>query len=176
MARIILLAVLLQLPSLAFAASSPLKLECSAEQSLPGRALVCEYFMLDRLNAQLVQLHDRVVAAGRAGRIEVKRWLAARDACQDVECLDRLYEAGMREAKLALVDVESRKPALILTNARGDLLRVAEKQATPAPLPFEVKAVQEAPVRERSSVAVYVALALLAVAVAYGVMARRLSV
>src|SRR5687767_10103782 len=114
MTRTILFAVLLQVPGLALAAS-PLKLECAAEQRLPGRALVCEYFMLDRLNAQLAQLHDRIVTAGRAGKIEVKRWLAARDACQDVECLDRLYEAGMREARLALIDGESRKSVLVLT-------------------------------------------------------------
>ena len=161
----------------AVVAGSPLQFECSGEQKVIGRALVCEYFMLGRLNAQLSDLHDRVVRAGRAGRLELKRWIAARDGCKDVECLDRLYEAGLREARLALVDVENRKPAPVMVNARGELLRVVEKQAepAPAPLPAEVKAVPERPVRERSGIAAYAALALLGVAAAYAFLAKRLN-
>jgi hypothetical protein len=110
-------------PALAGAAS-PLRLECSAEQTAPGRALVCEYAMLNRLNTQLADLHDKAVAAGRGERIRVKRFLSTRDACGDVECLDALFERGIRETKLALVDVETREPTVMLTSARGVPLRV----------------------------------------------------
>ena len=157
------------------AAASPLQFECSSDQKVIGRALVCEYFMLGRLNAEFADLHDRVVRAGRAGRIELKRWIAARDSCRDVECLDRLYETGLRQARLALIDVETRKPTPVMVNARGDLLRVVDKPARPAAIPEGVKSVQETPVRERSDVAAYVALALLGVAVAYAILARRLT-
>lgn len=176
MTRIILLAVLLQLPALALAAS-PLRLECAAEQSVPGRALVCEYSMLERRNAGLADLHDGIVQAGRAGRVEVKRWLAARDACSDVDCLDRLFDAAIRDARLALVDVESRQPVTILVNARGVPLRVLqpEPKAIPAPTP----SVQEAPARERSGLdtaASLLMVAFLVSALGYAVVAKRLAV
>ena len=166
------LAMLLAAPAVA---ASPLQFECSGDQKVVGRALVCEYFMLGRLNAELADLHDRVVRAGRAGRIELKRWIAARDSCRDVECLDQLYAAGLRQAKLALIDVESRKPAPIMVNARGDLLRVVDKPARAAAMPEGVKSAQEAPVHEHSGIAAYAALALLGVAITYAVLARRLT-
>lgn len=164
MTRTISVILVLLLPGFTLAAS-PLQLECAAAQSLPGRALVCEYFMLDRLNARLAELHEAVVHAGKAGRVEVKRWLAARDACQDVECLDRLFEAGIREAKIALVDVESREPTRILPSARGVPIRVAEN----------VPSLQETPIRERAGRGVYVALLVLAGVVLYALVARRLT-
>lgn len=173
MTRIILLAVLLQLPALALAAS-PLRLDCSAEQNLPGRALVCEYSMLDRRNASLADLHDGIVQAGRAGRVDVKRWLAARDACSDVDCLDQVFDAAIRDARLALVDVESRQPATILVNARGVPLRVLEPRIIPAPTP----SVRETPARERSALdtaASLLMVAFLVAALAYALVARRLA-
>lgn len=130
MHRFVFGAGLLLLPGITLAVS-PLSLECSAEQHLPGRALICEYTMLESRNADLADLHDRVVQAGKTTRIEPKRWVAVRDACRDVECLDQLYEQGMREARLALVEVESRTPAPVLTNARGELLRVVQTKARP---------------------------------------------
>lgn len=132
--------------------------------------------MLERLNAQLARLHDHIAAAGRAGRVEARRWLAARDACRDVDCLDRLYETGIREARLALIDVETRTPAFVVSNARGDVLRVVEKAPPPAPLPFEVKSIQEAPARERSGVGLSTALALLAALITYAMVVKRLAV
>jgi hypothetical protein len=174
--RIIILALLLQVPGLA-SAGSPLRLECAAEQSAPGRALVCEYSMLDRRNASLADLHDGIVQAGRAGRVEVKRWLAARDACGDVDCLDQVFDAAIRDARLALVDVESRQPATILVNARGIPLRVSEPEpkAIPAPTP----SVQEAPARERSGLDTAASLLMvlfLVAALSYAVVAKRLAV
>jgi hypothetical protein len=119
-------------------AASPLRLECSAEQNLPGRALVCEYAMLGSLNDRLADLDEEIVRAGKAARVEPKRWLAARDACQDVECLDRTLEAGVRDARSALVDVESRQPTLILATARGVPVQIVQGtapvlRAPPAP-------------------------------------------
>ena len=163
------------LPGLALSAS-PLSVECSTEQKLPGRALVCEYFMLGRQNAELAELHALTILAGKAGSKETKRWVAARDACKDVECLDRLFETGMREARLALVEADSRRPAMILTSARGVPLRIAERAPVKtAPLPPVVQSVQEPLAPERPSVGAYVTLALLGVAVAYAIMARRLT-
>lgn len=124
------------------ASASPLGLECAADQDVPGRALVCEYAMLGRLNERFADLHDEAVRAGRAGRLDSRRWLAARDACKDVECLDRLLEAGIREARRALVDVESRAPAPILASGRGVPLYLAQataaapqSKASAAPVP-----------------------------------------
>lgn len=168
------------------AAASPLRLECSAEQLLPGRALVCEYSMLGALNAQLADLHDGTVQARRAGRTDARRWLATRDACQDVDCLDRFFEAAIRDAKLALVDVESREPTVVLANARGvpvRLLQAADAPRPPSPRSVETEqARQSAPPRLRSIreptgfealISVLTVLFLAAVAV-YAMAARRL--
>jgi hypothetical protein len=118
-----LAALLHTLPNAALAAS-PLRLECSQEHEVPGRALVCEYSMLGTLNAQLADLHDRSIREGRAARVDVRRWLSQRDACRDVDCLDSVFEAGIHAARIALVDTETRQPALILVNARGVPVRV----------------------------------------------------
>jgi len=126
------LAVLLQLfPNFAFAAS-PLRLECSAQQTLPGRSLACEYSVIGRLNEQLADLHDQIVRDGRAARVNVRRWLGARDACRDVDCLDKVLQDGIEAARMALVDVESREPTPVLTTARGIPLRVMPSVRTPA--------------------------------------------
>ena len=177
MDRFVGIAVLLVLPGFAGAAS-PIDLECSAGQNLPGRALVCEYTMLGGRNAELADLYERVVRAGRAGRIEPKRWLATRDACRDVECLDQLYEEGMREARLALVEVESRAPAPILTNARGEVLLVVETVTRPNPPPA-IPPVQPPLVREQASVfdtaASLLMVVFLLLAFGYSLVVRRLS-
>lgn len=170
------LGVLLFLPGFS-RAESPITLECSAGQTLPGRMLVCEYTMLESRNAELADLYERVVHAGRARRIETKRWLATRDACRDVECLDQLYEEGMREARLALVEVESRTPAPILTNARGEVLRVVETATRPIVLPHSPP--PASPVREPAA-AIDTAGSLLMVvflvaALGYSLVARRLT-
>jgi uncharacterized protein len=93
--------------------------------------------MLGTLNAQLADLHDRSIREGRAARVDVRRWLSQRDACRDVDCLDRVFEAGIRAARIALVDTETRQPALILVNARGVPVRVLpeapRKRAAAAP-------------------------------------------
>ena len=154
------------------ASASPLQFECTAEQSVPGRALVCEYFMLRRANAELADLHDRAVLAGRAGSNDLKRWVSTRDACRDVECLDRLYERGIREATLALVDVETRQPSVVLVNARGVPLRIVDKQTIPAP------AAREAPVRKQPALETAASLLMvlfLAAAATYALVARRLA-
>ena len=118
------LAALLQsLPNLVLAAS-PLRLECSQEHLVPGRALVCEYAILGYQNAQLADLHDRVIRGGREAHVDVRRWLSQRDACRDVGCLDKVFEDSIQAAKIALVDIEARHPAVILVNARGVPLRV----------------------------------------------------
>lgn len=118
------LAALLQSLPHPVLAASPLQLECSQEQQIAGRALVCEYSILGYRNAQLAVLHDRTVREGRAGRVDVDRWLSERDACRDVDCLDNVFEAGIQAAKIALVDTENRQPAVILVNARGIPVRV----------------------------------------------------
>jgi len=169
------LVVLLQFPSLALA-ESPLQVECSMEQSRPGRVLVCEYWMLGRLDGELADLHERNVLAGRAGSVELKRWVGERDACSDVECLDRLYEAGIREARLALVDVEDRQPVPVLTNARGVPLRIVKQRGAAAPALPEVT--QEPAVRERPALetaASLVMILFLVAALGYALFARRLA-
>jgi len=118
------LAALLQvLPNFVLAAS-PLRLECSQEHQVPSRALVCEYSILSYQNAQLADLHDRIVRDGRATHVDVRRWLTQRDACRDVDCLDKVFEGNIQAARIALVDVEARQPAVILVNARGVPVRV----------------------------------------------------
>lgn len=118
------LATLLQsLPNLVLAAS-PLRLECSQEHQVPGRALVCEYAILGYQNAQLADLHDWIIRDGRAARVDVRRWLSQRDACRDVDCLDKVFEDSIQAAKIALVDIEARQPAVVLVNARGVPVRV----------------------------------------------------
>jgi len=118
------LALLLQpLPSFVLAAS-PLRLECLQEHQVPGRALVCEYSILSYQNTQLADLHDRIIRDGRAARVDVRRWLGQRDACRDVDCLDKVFEGNIQAARIALVDVEARQPAVILVNARGVPVRV----------------------------------------------------
>jgi hypothetical protein len=118
------LAALLQtLPNFGLAAS-PLRLECSQEQQISGRALVCEYSILGLRNSQLADLHDRAVREGRAERLDARRWLSERDACRDVDCLDKVFSAEIQAARIALVDIETRQPALILVNARGIPIRV----------------------------------------------------
>lgn len=163
------------LPGLGLAAS-PLRLECSAEQGVPGRALVCDYSMLGMLNARLADLHERLVAAGRAGRVEVRRWLAARDACREVDCLDRVFDAAIHDAKLALVDVVSREPAPVLVNARGVRLKVLPPPAQ-APSPVVVVVEQSArelpPPREGSGPGGLLALLFAAGAVGYAIVAKR---
>lgn len=156
-------------------AASPLQLDCLAEQAQPGRALVCEYAMLGRMNAQLAELHDAIAQSGRAGRIEPRRWLAERDACRDVDCLDRVLEGSLREAKLALVDVESRSPAPVLTNARGEVLRVLEKRATPVATPAPAQSFQPSAAREGRRLETYSGLILVAAILAYAMVARRLA-
>jgi hypothetical protein len=118
-----LAALLPFLPTLVLAAS-PLRLECSQEHQVPGRALVCEYSILSYQNAQLADLHDRVVRDGRAAHVDARRWLTERDACRDVDCLDKVFEGNIRAARIALVDLETREPAVILVNARGIPVRV----------------------------------------------------
>jgi uncharacterized protein len=83
-------------------AASSLRLACFEEQKMPGRALVCEYSMLTRLNNQLADLHEELVKSGKAGKVDVQRWISARDACADVDCVDGALEASIREAKKAL--------------------------------------------------------------------------
>ena len=161
-------------------ASSP-RLECSAPQSVPGRALVCDYAMLGRLNEQLADLHDEMVLSGKSGRAEWNHWLAARDACQDVDCLDRMLEASIREARLALVDVESRQPTLVLANARGIPMQVLQKtpplpRALPAPRsrPSEPVLSLREPSRLEPLMSALTMLFLAAVAV-YAVVVRRIA-
>src|SRR5204863_8023465 len=98
--------------------------ECSQEQQIPGRALVCEYSILNYRNVQLADLHDRAIREGRPARVDARRWLSERDACRDVNCLDKVFEAGIQATRVALVDIETRQPALILVNARGIPVRV----------------------------------------------------
>jgi hypothetical protein len=118
------LAALLQsLPSFVLAAS-PLRLECLQEHQVPGRALVCEYAILGYQNAQLADLHDRIVREGRAAHVDVRGWLNQRDACRDVDCLDKAFEDSIQGARIALVDIETRQPAVVLVNARGVPVRV----------------------------------------------------
>ena len=142
------IAAILAVPA---ASASPLRVECDVGQDLSGRALVCEYAMLGRLNERFADLHDEVVRAGKGGRLEHGRWLAARDACRDVECLDRLLEAGIGEARRALVDVESRQPAPILASARGVPLYLVPEH--PARQPKAAAAAAAAPEPERRSAA-----------------------
>lgn len=156
-------------------AASPLELDCLAEQTLPGRALVCEYAMLGRMNAQLAELSGQAVLAGRAGSNQLKRWVSARDVCKDVECLDQALEAGIREAKLALVAVEDRQPAPILSNARGEVLRVLEKRGPPAAAPAPAQSFQPPVAREGRRLETYSGLILVAAVLAYAMVARRLS-
>ncbi|SRR5258706_544116 len=118
------LAALLQaLPNFVLAAS-PLRLECSQEHQVQGRALVCEYSILTYQNAQLADLHDRIIRDGRAAHVDVRRWLTQRDACHDVDCLDKVFEGNIQAARIALVDIEARQPAVVLVNARGVPVRV----------------------------------------------------
>jgi uncharacterized protein len=94
------LAALLQaLPNFALAAS-PLRLECSQEQQIAGRALVCEYSILGVRNSQLADLHDRAVREGRAERMDAQRWLSERDACREVDCLDAVFERRIHAARI----------------------------------------------------------------------------
>jgi hypothetical protein len=118
-----LAAFLQSLPNFVLAAS-PLRLECSQEHQLAGRALVCEYSILSYQNAQLADLHDRIIRDGRAAHVDARRWLSQRDACLDVDCLDKVFEGNIHAAKSALVDVEARQPAVTLVNARGVPVRV----------------------------------------------------
>ena len=171
-AIVAVVAALLHFP--AFAAS-PLELDCLAEQALPGRALVCEYAMLGRMNAQLAELSGQAVLAGRAGSNQLKRWASARDACKDVECLDQILEAGIREAKLALVEVEGRQPAPILTNARGEVLRLVEKRALPVATHAPAQSFQPPIAREGRRLETYSGLILVAAVLAYAMVARRLA-
>jgi len=124
--RLGLLALAALLPFLptSVLAASPLRLECSQEHQVPGRALVCEYSILSYQNAQLADLHDRIVRDGRATHVDARRWLSQRDACRDVDCLDKVFEGNIRAARIALVDIETREPAVILVNARGIPVRV----------------------------------------------------
>jgi hypothetical protein len=118
------LAALLQsLPNFVLAAS-PLRLECSQEHQAPGRALVCEYSVLSFQNAQLADLYDRIVRDGRAVHADMRRWLDQRDACRDVDCLDKVFADSIRAAKIALADIEARQPMAVLVNARGVPVRV----------------------------------------------------
>lgn len=133
------LAALLQSPPSFGLAASPLRLECSQAPQLPGRALVCEYSILGHLNAQLADLHDRIIREGRAARVDVRRWLNQRDACRNVDCLDNVFESGLRAARIALVDTETRQPTLILVNARGVPVRVLP-EAPPAPASVALEA------------------------------------
>jgi len=137
------LVVLFQtLPNLVLAAS-PLRLECAQEPQLPGRALVCEYSILGHLNAQLADLHDRIIREGRATRVDVRRWLSQRDACRDVDCLDSLFDAGIRAARIALVDIETRQPTPILVNARGVPVRLRpEEPRAPASIGLKTAALE----------------------------------
>jgi len=170
------LAVLLGFFQLTALATSQLHLECSVEQALPARALVCEYSMLGHLNERFAELQDQAVLAGRAGNSELKRWVSARDACKDVECLDRLFETGIREASLVLAEADRREPAPLLTNARGIPLRIVQKNATNIPAPPD--AVQEKAVAERSvpeTAASLVMVLFLVAALAYTFVARRLA-
>jgi uncharacterized protein len=131
------LAALLQsLPNFVLGAS-PLRLECLQGHQLPGRALVCEYSILGSQNAQLADLHDRMIREGRAAHVDGQRWLNERDACRDVDCLDKVFERGIRAARIALVEIETRQPTPILVNARGISVRVLPQaqlaSATAAP-------------------------------------------
>ena len=127
------LAALLQtLPSVVSAAS-PLRLECTQEHRISGRELVCEYSILGVLNTQLADLHDRAIREGRAARVDARRWLSARDACRDVECLDKVFETGIQATRVALVDIETRQPALILVTARGIPVRVSPETPLVSP-------------------------------------------
>jgi len=133
------LAALLQSLPNVVSAASPLRLECSQEQQISGRALVCEYSILGVLNAQLADLHDRASREGRAERVDARRWLSERDACRDVDCLDKVFERGIHAARIALVDTETRQPALILVTARGVPVRVLpEAPLAPASVAPEV--------------------------------------
>jgi len=159
---------------IAVLAASPLHLECSADQTLPGRALACEYSMVGRLNAEFADLHDQTILAGRAGSNESKRWVAARDACKTVDCLERLFEAGIREARLVLDEVDSRQPAPLLTNARGVELRIVQKSAAappPAADDAEEAVSQGAPETAASLVMIFFFVA----ALGYALVARRLA-
>ena len=94
----------------------------------------------------------------------------------DVECLDRLFETGIREASLVLAEADRREPAPLLTNARGIPLRIVQKNATNIPAPPD--AVQEKAVAERSvpeTAASLVMVLFLVAALAYTFVARRLA-
>lgn len=176
----IALAVLFYTPGFALAAS-PLRLECSTEQNLRARALVCEYSMLSRLNAQLADLHEKMLADRKVDGIDLKRWQKARDACNDVGCLDELLQAGIRDARLVLVAVESREPAPVMANARGVAIRLQSSRPSSRPVAAEEPASlrpQARSLREPTGlepvVSVLTVLFLAGVAV-YAVVVRRLA-
>ena len=140
--------------------------------------------MLGTLNAQLADLHDRSIREGRAARVDVRRWLSQRDACRDVDCLDSVFEAGIRAARTALVDVEARQPTLVLVNARGVPVRVLpEAPRAPAAAAPESERhlssdVRAPTARERSRFGIpfdALLLLLVAAAVLYTVVVVRIS-
>ncbi len=162
---------LLLTPGLARASS--LELECSAEQSIPGRVLVCDYYMLRRLNAELAELQDEAVLSGRAGSNDLKRWTSARDACQDVACLDRLFENGIHETRLTLAAEENSKRPPLLVNARGVRLRVLD--ANPAPTSTVIEPPEAREPSTLETAASLLMVLFLVAALGYALVARRLA-
>jgi len=83
-------------------AASSLRLACTDDHKIPGRALICEYSVLGRSNDELAGLHDKITATGRVGGFDADRWAARRDGCTTVDCLDKVFEEAIREAKAVL--------------------------------------------------------------------------